>query len=383
MPALRPQNKVEYFELFFDLVFVFALIQITRTIADDGTLTGILHGTVVLLLAWWVWVSFTSMANMGLPESDRREWRPLIFAVAMGPLLLMALSIPEAFWAGGKLFAYSYLALAVIAAGGQLWISSYDPDTFRAVKRLWSVGIILPIIVVITSYVPDETVSVILITIGIISAIAAPFAAGTRNLPISTSHLAERYALFMLITLGESIISIGEGATGATIDALLIISVLIALALVVLLWRHYAVAVLDTGEQALERLHGRRLTTFARHAYTLTHLPMVWGIVMVAVAIKTALGDLETPLDDLLEAGLAVGALAFLAATAIFSTMAGSRIRPMMIVSLALLATLIFIGPSIPTVLLIVAVTIATGLGIDPRAIGLRQINRDVPAPAE
>lgn len=383
MSTIKPQSRVEYFELFFDLVFVFTLIQITRTISDDGSLIGILDGTVVLLLVWWVWVSFTSMANMGLPKDDQRDWRPLIFAVAMGPLLLMALSIPEAFWAGGKLFAYSYLALAVIAAGGQLWISSYDPATFRAVKRLWSVGIILPIIVVITSYVPDQTVSVILLAIGIISAVAAPFAAGTRNLPISTSHLAERYALFMLITLGESIIAIGEGASGTSVDALLIVSVLIALALVVLLWRHYAVAVLDTGEEALDQFRGAHLINFARHAYTLTHLPMVWGIVMIAVAIKSALVDLETPLDDLLEAGLAVGALAFLAATAAFTRLAGARLRPMLLASLALMAALIVLGPMLPTVWLIAAVTATAALGIDPRAIGLRQTNRDLPASAE
>ena len=383
MSTIKPQSRVEYFELFFDLVFVFTLIQITRTISDDGSLIGILDGTVVLLLVWWVWVSFTSMANMGLPKDDQRDWRPLIFAVAMGPLLLMALSIPEAFWAGGKLFAYSYLALAVIAAGGQLWISSYDSGVFRAVKRLWSVGIILPIIVVITSYVPDQTVSVILLAIGIISAVAAPFAAGTRNLPISTSHLAERYALFMLITLGESIIAIGEGASGTSVDALLIVSVLIALALVVLLWRHYAVAVLDTGEEALDRFRGAHLINFARHAYTLTHLPMVWGIVMIAVAIKSALVDLETPLDDLLEAGLAVGALTFLAATAAFTRLADARLRPMLLASLALMAALIVLGPMLPTVWLIAAVTATAALGIDPRAIGLRQTNRDLPASAE
>jgi len=131
----------------------------------------------------------------------------------------------------------------------------------------------------------------------------------------------------MLITLGESIIAIGEGASGATVDALLIISVLIALALVVLLWRHYYVSVLATGEEALDRFHGARLINFARHAYTLTHLPMVWGIVMIAVAIKSALVDLETPLDDLLEAGLAVGALVFLVSTAAFTLMAGARVR--------------------------------------------------------
>lgn len=61
MQSLRPQNRVEYFELFFDLVFVFTLLQISRTISSDGTLVGIVHGTVDLILLWWVWVAFTSI----------------------------------------------------------------------------------------------------------------------------------------------------------------------------------------------------------------------------------------------------------------------------------------------------------------------------------
>ena len=98
-------EKVQYFELFFDLVYVFTLIQITRTIVDDGTLEGIVHGLFVLVLVWWVWVAFTSMANVGLPAQDTRDWRKPLFAVAMAILLLVALSIPRAFWDNSKLFA--------------------------------------------------------------------------------------------------------------------------------------------------------------------------------------------------------------------------------------------------------------------------------------
>ena len=83
---------MEFFELFFDLVYVFTLIQITRDIAADGDVTGIAHGAVVLVLVWWVWVSFTSLANMGLPLGAPRDWRPLIFAAGMGLLLLIALA---------------------------------------------------------------------------------------------------------------------------------------------------------------------------------------------------------------------------------------------------------------------------------------------------
>lgn len=372
MSGTKTQNKVEYFELFFDLVYVFTLLQITRTIAADGTLTGIVHGSVVLLIVWWVWVVFTTMANMGLPASDKRDWRPLIFAVAMGFLLLMALSIPEAFWGDSKLFAYSYLAIALLGMGGQLWVTRHDRVASRALGRMWTVALVLPVLLVISSYVGDTTVSVVLITVGLITAVVAPFAAGTGQVPLSTSHLAERYALFMLITLGESIISIGEGATKASMSWLLVASVLVALALVVILWRHYVVAVLYPGELALHRLRGERQATYARYGYTFAHLLMVWGIVIAAVAIKSAMVDLTTPLEDLLEAGLAIGVLAFLGATAVFSRLTGEPLRARTLLPLILLVILAVAAPHLPTAVLIVAVTLAAAIGIDPRAIGMR-----------
>lgn len=362
---------MENFELFFDLVYVFTFIQITGTIVKDGTLVGIIHGTVVLALVWWVWVAFTAMANMGLPQSVRRDWRPFIFAVAMGFVLLMALSVPEAFWTDGKLFAYSYLALALMAVAGQFAIARHDPAAVRGLARMWAVSMVLPVIVVVTSYIPDTTASVILLAVGFATALAAPFAAGSGNMPMATSHLAERYSLFMLIVLGESIISIGEGATKAPLSGLLVTCVLLALALVVVLWRQYTVSVFEAGERALATLHEPRLTSMVRYGYTFAHFAMVWGIVIIAVAIKAALIDVTTPLDDLLEAGLAAGTLVFLLATTTFSALAGTRMRPMTYVALTLLAVLVVVGPQLPTVMLLIAVTFTAALGTDPRAIGL------------
>lgn len=382
MPAFRPQTKVEYFELFFDLVFVFTLLQISRTITSDGTIVGIVHGTVDLILLWWVWVAFTALANMGLHSSERRDIRPIIFAVAMGLVLLMALTIPEAFWSDSKLFAYSYLGLALLAMGGGMWVLRRNHDLTRALKRMGILALVLPVLVVVTSYVPDPTISIALIAIGICSAIAVPFAAGSV-MPISTEHLAERYSLFILITLGESIISIGDGAVKAELSPLLIACVLVALALVVILWRHYYVSVLQPGESALHRLRGRDLASFVRYGYTFAHLFMVWGVLLIAVAIKASMVDLTTSLNDWLEAGLASGALVFLATTAVFTRLARGAVRPMLVVSLVALVVLVVLGPQLPTAALLVAVTLAAAIGIDIRSIGLRQTNRDLPASAE
>ena len=366
------QNKVEFFELFFDLVYVFTLIQITRDIAADGDVTGIAHGAVVLVLVWWVWVSFTSLANMGLPRGASRDWRPLIFAAGMGLLLLIALSIPRAFWDNSLLFAYSYLGLALLALGGQLWVTHSDPQQHRAVRRAATISMLLPLSLVVSAYVSDETASVVIIVIGLTAAILAPISSGYDAWRINPDHLAERYGLFVLITLGEFIISIGEGATKAAMSPLLIAMVLVSLLLVIILWRHYFIEVLLTGEARLQELHGRQLVRFARYGYSFLHLAMVLGIVLAAVALKSAMVDLTTPLDDLAESLLPLGVALFLTATTVYSALARGSVSRLTLAAVLILAALTAVGPRLPTAVLIVIVTVVAMLCLDPRTIGQR-----------
>lgn len=363
-------HKVEYFELFFDLVYVYVLIQITRTIVADASLLGVGHGLLVLILVWWVWVAFTSLANVGLPPGTTRDWRQPLFAAAMGLLLVLALSIPEAFWANSKLFAFTYLGLALLALGGQWAAVRHDPPMRRAATKLGATAMVLPILLVVTSFVESDVVSVLLITVGIAAAMLAPIVSGSRAWRVSTAHLAERYSLFMLITMGETIISIGEGATKASMSALLISTVLLSFVLVVMMWRHYYTEVLGAGEIALRRLRGSALVNFARYGYTYLHLVMVAALVITAASLKSALIDVTTPLEDLLEALLAVGVGVFLLATATFSKLSGRRLRALTVVAIAALAVLAAVGPRLPTSVLIILIVIAAAIGIDPRSLG-------------
>lgn len=364
--------KVQYFELFFDLVYVFTLIQITRTMVEAGTLNGIIHGLVVLVLVWWVWVAFTSMANVGMPSQYSRDWRQPLFAVAMALLLLVALSIPQAFWDNSKLFAFSYLALAALALGGQYAVARFDPPMRQATLRLIPFAAMLPIALVITSFISSEIVSVVVIVIGIACAAAAPVLSGSREWKISTGHLAERYSLFMLITMGETIISLGEGATKAPMTPLLVAAVLISFILIVILLRHYYTEVLDAGERRLHEISGASLVRFARYGYTYLHLAMVAGLLLAAVALKAAMKDLTTPLDDILEACLAAGVGLFLLATMLFSALAKEPWRRLSLLAVVVLAILTVVGPRIPTISLIILVVIAAAIGVDPRSLGGR-----------
>ena len=381
-PLVAPKDqshRVEYFELLFDLVYVFTLIQITRTIAYDGTVTGLVHGLVVLALVWWVWVAFTSLANLGPPPPPSRDWRQPLFAVAMGLLLFIALSVPEAFWRDSKLFAFSYLGLATLALGGQLLLYRTDPLALRAMIRMSAVAFILPIALVVSSFIDSTAASVVLLAIGLGAAVLAPFASGLSVWRISTSHLAERYALFMIITMGETIISLGEGASKATMSVVLATAVLLSLALIVILWRHYSTEVLRSGEAHLHALRGAARVRFARLGYTYLHLLMVAGLILAAVALKSAMVDVTTPLKDLLEALLAAGVAVFLTATAVFTTLAGRSARRLTLIAIGALFILTAVGPALPTLILITLVVAAAAIGVDPRSLGRRAAS-DEPA---
>ncbi|MEK9737687.1 MAG: low temperature requirement protein A, partial [Candidatus Nanopelagicales bacterium] len=194
----------------------------------------------------------------------------------------------------------------------------------------------------------------------------------SREWKISTGHLAERYSLFMLITMGETIISLGEGATKAPMTPLLIAAVLISFVLIVILLRHYYTEVLDAGERRLHEISGASLVRFARYGYTYLHLAMVAGLLLAAVALKAAMKDLTTPLDDILEACLAAGVGLFLLATTLFSALAKEPWRRLSILAVVVLAILTVVGPRIPTIALIILVVIAAAIGVDPRSLGGR-----------
>lgn len=372
MASEAPANKVEYFELFFDLVYVFILIQITATIAADGTLVGILHGLVVLLLVWVIWVAFSAFAALGLPSGATRDWRPLAWAVAMALLLLLGLTTPEAFWKDNKIFAFSYLVLAAIALGGQVLVTRQDKTTSRAILKRSALGMALPVALVISAYLPTMEQSVALIAVGLILTLLASVVFRVQTAPLSPSYTAERNSLFMLIVMGEMIISLGLGAAKAGISTILVFCVLASFALVVLLWRQYYTGVLLTGERHMEEISGTRLMSFARAGYTYLHFVMIAGLVLTAVSLKTLMAGVAGTLPDLLEIFLGIGLAVYVLGTVAFALAAGARVRRLAYVSVVLLALLSILGPQVSTPLFVLLAVVATAIGVDPRVWTMR-----------
>ena len=206
----RPSEKrVAPLELFFDLVFVFALTQVTKLMAEDPSWTGLGQGMLVLAALWWAWGAYAWLTNYIAAEEDLE--RLLMFAV-MGAFLVAALAVPQAFGDDALLFAVAY----AVARWLHIFIfaeANDDVDAADAIRRLARTALPAPALLIIAAFL-DGTPQALLWVAALAIDFAGPFVFGVRGFRVSPGHFAERFALIVIIALGESIVAIGTGIHG-------------------------------------------------------------------------------------------------------------------------------------------------------------------------
>ncbi|MDW5325037.1 low temperature requirement protein A [Plantactinospora sp. KLBMP9567] len=292
-------------EFFLDLVFVFAFFNVTHLMSERSATDALLFGGLVVLLLWRSWAGYAWVGN--LVRLDRNGLPVAVFAMATA-ILLVAVAIPEVFvehsagLSGPLVFVVGFLTARV---GSLLIISAARRGTERssaAARRAWlPLAGSLPLLlsaVLLPAHLPSgrgaEVLQLVLVVVAIVVdylGLRAP-GIGTWQLT-SVRHWAERHNLIMLIALGETIISIGT-SRGLLGDDPITWSVLagavLALVVVAFLWWAYFDIAAPAGEAALESTPRRERSRRARDAYTLLHLPMIAGLILVAFGLKRALG---------------------------------------------------------------------------------------------
>src|SRR3954470_226505 len=305
-------ERVTPLELFFDLVFVFAITQVTGLLAAQPTWGGLGRGLLMLALLWWAWEGYAWLTGEVDPEKDTP--RLVIFA-AMAAMLVASLSVPHAFGHDGVAFAAAYVAVRGLHL--VLYrIGTADPGVRDAVTRL----------------VPSVSLTCALIVAGAIfdgarealwaAAIVVDYggliAAGLRGWHVHPGHFAERHALIVIVALGESIVSIGVGAAGLDVTGALVVAAVAAMAVAFAMWWAYFDVVARVAERRFRERTGIEQARVARDSYTLLHLPMVSGIVLVALGIKKVMPHLHEPLATVPAVALCGGVALYLAAHVAF-----------------------------------------------------------------
>jgi low temperature requirement protein LtrA len=318
-PLIRPETEAEeerktsYLELFFDLVFVFAFTQVTALILEDTSPQGFLRSALVLAMVWWAWSAYTWMTNAIDIENTVTR---LILFTAMAAGFFMALAVPDAYQDEAAWFAVAYFVVRILQPALYAWGVRDDPGYLRAVLLLAPWFLAAAFVALIGGFVDPEYRSWIWLASLVIDAVGTLFAA-RGEWHISPSHFAERFALIVIIALGESIVAIGIGTSDLSRDGTYALSVVVAFAGVAALWWAYFDFTAVAAARALRRASPAARAPLARDLFTFLHYPVVFGIILYAVAAKKTL---EHPLDPLSDAGrwaLGLGVAVFLSGFAL------------------------------------------------------------------
>jgi low temperature requirement protein LtrA len=292
-------------ELFFDLVFVFAITQVTSLLASDVTWSGLGRGIAVLALLWWAWVGYSWLGSAIDPEEG---WLRVAFFAAMAAMFVVALATADAFGASAPTFAVAYFCVRALHVAVFVIVSSGDRAFRRAIWSMAPSFVIGPALLIVGSFVSGPTRGA-LWAVAIIIDYGGALLGGSQGWRLSPSHFAERHGLIVIIALGEAIVSVGFGvADGRGVSAELVIVALLVVAVAAAFWWMYFDIVAIVAERKLHELEGVDRNRMARDSFSYLHLPMVVGIVLVALASKKIAVLPGKELSDVTSAALGGGA---------------------------------------------------------------------------
>ncbi len=334
--------RVSFVELFYDLVFVFAVTQLAAYLADNLTIEGTVRAAVLFMAVWWLWINTTWALNRLDP--DRSLVRGVIF-VMMGAGLMLTVSIPQAFGDRALVFAVAYVSMQVGRSLFMVWAlgQAGEHDQRRTFLRN-AVWFSISGIFWIAGAIAQGELEVVLWSAALLIELGVPWV-GYRvpGLGRSTSdawdvegeHLTERCGLFIILSLGESILVTGSRLAPLEMNAINLTAFGVAILGSLVMWWIYFDTGARRGTKAFERAEepGR----LARFAYTYVHLPIVAGVVIVAVSDKLLLDHPEDG-PSLAEAAVILGGPAlFLLGNFLFKNATGRRWPLSHLIGLALL----------------------------------------------
>ena len=209
------ERKTSYLELFFDLVFVFAFTQVTALILEDTSLGGFARATLVLAMVWWAWSAYTWMTNAIDVENSVTR---MILLAAMTAAFFMALAVPHAFQDEAAWFAVAYFVVRVLNATLYSWGARRDRVLLHSLARLMPWFLLAACVALAGGFVRVEYRGWVWLASLVID-IAGTLTVARVEWHVSPSHFAERFALIVIIALGESIVSIGVATAGLERDA--------------------------------------------------------------------------------------------------------------------------------------------------------------------
>jgi low temperature requirement protein LtrA len=381
-PALEisGERRTTPVELLWDLVFVFAITQVTTLLWHDQTWRGFGRAMLVLALVWWAWSAFVWAANAQTAASGTLRACLLVSAIS---IFISGLSVPHAFDSEGTLFAVTYAIVRL------LHLALYA-DASRQGNAAWSAiaGFALTVAVGMALLIAGSFASGALRIVLWVLAAGIDYAGPAwltrerlRGLQrVAVAHFAERYSLFVIICLGESIVAIGVGALGQSaereLSGALVVAVALGLLITVAMWWTYFEGF---AEAAAERLRRHRDPVLAAaDAYSYLHLVIVAGIITFAVGVKVLTRySVTAALPSPARLALCGGVALYLVGTSAFSLRLLGAAPLRQLAAAGALLVLYAVGGGMPAWVVAAAVAALLGALCAAESEGLRRVMSD------
>lgn len=296
--------RVSTLELFYDLVFVFAVTQVSHLLLEHLSWLGALQSLIIVLVVWWAW-QFTTWATNEL-DPDAIPIRLMLIAIMAGSLL-MSVAIPDAFGDKGLLFATAYVAIQVGRQGFMTFVTAEAGSNERNRALHILIWFLFAAVFWIAGGLAEGDTRIVLWLMALAVDYGGPLA--TYKVPflerhvtmdawdIGGGHFAERFQLFTIIALGETVVLTGATTAGLELDFPTVTAFVAAFLSTVCLWWLYFNYVSDVFEKLLVNAENR--TKMARDLYTFGHIPIIAGIILCAVGDELMIAHpshyLQTP----------------------------------------------------------------------------------------
>jgi low temperature requirement protein LtrA len=361
-----PAPRVTTLELFFDLVFVFTVTQLSTTLAHDLSWGGVGHVALMLAIIFYMYGGYAWLTN----ALDMDVPRHRVFLLGgMCAYFVIALAIPDAFAGSGLAFGLGYAAVVAI----HLWLYTHvaPAGVGTMLKQLGPSNLLGAALVVLGGALGGDAEIWLWIAGAAVSWVLPRLLVDFSGVSVVAEHFVERHGLVVIVAIGESLIAIGIGAEGLAVDAELVLVAIAGLLLSAALWWTYFGGDDERAAAALEAMPPARRGHAALEGFGYAHFFLLLAIVLVAVGLKKATGHAYDPLESGPALTLAGGVALFLAADAAFRAVLGISTGPARALGALVALATIPLGTEAAAIAQIVALALVVGVatGLKPRSL--------------
>jgi low temperature requirement protein LtrA len=310
--------RVSTIELFFDLVFVFTITQLTSLLVADPTGVGLARVALIFGNIWWMYGGYAWLTNAVPPTHAALR---VLMLVGMAGFLIVALAIPQAFGDTGVAFGIGYVVVTLVHTG--LFMRSTEQSAVQAMFRLGPYNMMTAALLLAAGFTSGATQTALWIAAFVLHW-TSPLVTAVGGFRLHAAHFVERHGLIVLIALGESVVAVGIGVQGHDVTAGLITTAVLSLSLAAALWWLYFDGEDERAEHALDQASAARNPWLGLFAFGYVFLPIVGGIIVLAAGVKLAIARYDEPATAAMAWFLAGGVALYLVGLVCFRAVLGT-----------------------------------------------------------